>query len=213
MVSSSCRKTVVKATWRFDSQLNHEPVKILIHDDSKIALHFGQRHSRRADYVYTLERHHLRAKLPQRVDLRPGCPRVVNQGHIGTCTAHAVAAAVACEGRLQEKRPQTPSRLFIFYNERRLTGQRSLNCVVRLRDAIKAVAKHGVCPKSHWPYRQHPTALRKRAPKEAFKAARNCRIIEYHRIPERSLPHFQRFFGTTHDRVTHVIDQPFRSML
>jgi C1A family cysteine protease len=139
------------------------------------------------DYVYSLERHQLRGALPQRVDLRSGCPRVFNQGGIGTCTAHAVAAAVAFERRLQDKRVLVPSRLFIYYNERMLTGQRSLHCVVRLRDAIKAVAKRGVCPESHWPYRQHPTALRRRPPKEVFKVARNCRIIEYYRIPERSL--------------------------
>src|ERR1017187_2326111 len=56
------------------------------------------------DYVYTLERRHLRAPLPKRVDLRPGCPQVFNQGGIGTCTAHAVAAAVAYERRLQGTR-------------------------------------------------------------------------------------------------------------
>jgi C1A family cysteine protease len=139
------------------------------------------------DYVYTLERRLLRAPLPKRVDLRPGCPQVFNQGGIGTCTAHAVAAAVAYERRLQGTRAMVPSRLFIYYNERMLTGQRSLRCVVRLRDAIKAVAKRGACPESHWPYRQHPTALRARPPKKAFEAARNCKIIEYHRIPGGSL--------------------------
>ena len=139
------------------------------------------------DYVYTLEPHHLRAKLPKRVDLRAKCPRVLNQGGIGTCTAHAIAAAVAYERRMQRKRPLAPSRLFIYYNERMLTGQRSLHCVVRLRDAIKAVVKRGVCPESHWPYRQHAAALRARPPKKAFEAARNCKIIEYHRIAKGSL--------------------------
>lgn len=135
------------------------------------------------DYVYSLERHQLRGPLPQRVDLRPGCPRVMNQGSIGTCTAHAVAAAFGYELRVQRMRALRPSRLFIYYNERALTRQRSLNCVVRLRDAIKAVAKRGVCPESLWPYSEHPSVLRKRPPKEAFEAATSCKIFEYHRIP------------------------------
>ncbi len=28
-------------------------------------------------------------KLPPRVDLRPKCPAVYNQGHLGSCTANA----------------------------------------------------------------------------------------------------------------------------
>lgn len=135
------------------------------------------------DYVYSLRRHQLQIPLPHRIDLRPHCPRVLDQGSIGTCTAHAVAAAFAFEQRVQRVRPIIPSRLFIFYNERSMTGQRSLNCVVRLRDAIKAVSKRGVCPESLWPYTEDSKVLRARPPKVAFEAAANHKIVEYHRIP------------------------------
>jgi C1A family cysteine protease len=135
------------------------------------------------DYVYSLDRHQLRGPLPRRVDLRRHCPRVLDQGSIGTCTAHAVAAAFAFEQRVQRVRAMTPSRLFIYYNERSLTGQRSLNCVVRLRDALRAVSKRGVCPESLWPYSEESQVLRSRPPKEAFEAASSHKIIEYHRVP------------------------------
>ncbi len=104
------------------------------------------------DYVYAPTAARLSKKPPSRVDLRRGCPRVLNQGSLGTCTAHAVAAAFGFEQRRQKIRVTTASRLFIFYNERAMTHQRSLQCVVRLRDAIKAVAKIGVCPETLWPY-------------------------------------------------------------
>ena len=150
------------------------------------------------DYVYSLERHQLCGVLPPRVDLRRECPRVLDQGSIGTCTAHAVAAAYSYEQRVQKARVITPSRLFIYYNERVLTHQRNLNAVVRLRDAIKAVAKRGVCAESLWPYSEDPKVLRRKPPKEAFEAAANHRILEYHRIlieshnPEEFLKHLKR---------------------
>jgi len=135
------------------------------------------------DYVYSLGRHELRQTLPLRIDLRPGCLRVFDQGSIGTCTAHAVAAAFSYEQRRQRIRVISPSRLFIYYNERVLTHQRSLNCVVRLRAAIKAVAKRGVCPESQWPYSEDPKVLRKKPPTVAFEAAVKHQIVGYHRIP------------------------------
>lgn len=122
-----------------------------------------------------------------RVDLRPHCPRVQNQGRLGTCTAHAVAAAYGYEQKVQKMRVITPSRLFIYYNERALTHQRKLKHVVRLRDALKAVAKKGVCPESLWRYSQNSHKFWKKPPKEAFDAATRRKVFEYHRIPIESL--------------------------
>ena len=135
------------------------------------------------DYIYAPTPARLSKQLPSRVDLRRGCPRVLNQGSLGTCTAHAVAAAFGFEQRRQKIRVTTASRLFIFYNERVMTHQRSLQCVVRLRDAIKAVAKIGVCPETLWPYSEDASVLRKRPPREAFEAATKHQIVGYHRIP------------------------------
>ena len=139
------------------------------------------------DYVYSLRQHELRVPLPERIDLRPRCSRVLDQGSIGTCTAHAVAAAYAFEQRRQGIRVISPSRLFIYYNERVLTHQRSLNCVVRLRDAIKVMNKIGVCSESLWPYCEDHKVLRKKPPTVAFEAAAKHQIVGYHRIPIGSL--------------------------
>jgi C1A family cysteine protease len=135
------------------------------------------------DYVYSVDHRELRRALPLRVDLRPGCLRVWDQRSLGTCTAHAVAAAFACEQRRQKIRVISPSRLFIYYNERALTHQKSLNCVVRLRDAIKAVVKRGVCPESQWPYSEDLKVVKTKPPKVAFQEATKHQIVGYHRIP------------------------------
>ncbi len=135
------------------------------------------------DYVYPKVPHHHLRRLPAQVDLRANCPPVLNQGGIGTCTAHAIGAAFSFEQRLQNKRAITPSRLFIYYNERVLTGQTGLNCVVRLRDAIKALAKVGVCPEHMWRYSEHERKLKQKPPKRAFHAAKGRKVLAYHRIP------------------------------
>jgi C1A family cysteine protease len=135
------------------------------------------------DSIYAPKKDELRRKLPTHVDLRSRCPRVQDQGSPGTCTAHAVAAALAFELRVHHAEIITPSRLFIFYNERALTGQTSVKCVVRLRDALKAVSKSGVCPEVMWPYHEDSRVLRLRPSKDAFKAAIGYKIAKYHRIP------------------------------
>jgi C1A family cysteine protease len=112
---------------------------------------------------------------------------VLDQGALPTCTAHAVAGAVSYELQRQKLRAFTPSRLFIYYNERALTHQRSLHCVVSLRDGLKAVSKIGVCPESLWPYRKSDEFVKQKPPNEAFKAAKSYKIVEYHRVPIESL--------------------------
>jgi len=135
------------------------------------------------DHLYSVRPAQRRTRLPQLVDLRRACPPVLNQGSIGTCTAHAVAAAYSFEQRVQNVRAITPSRLFIFYNERALTHQRSLHCVVRLRDAIKVIARIGVCSESLWRYSENPRILRKKPPREAFLAAARRKVVSYQRVP------------------------------
>ncbi len=63
------------------------------------------------------------ARLPKKVDLRRGCPPVFNQGELGSCTANAIAAAHQFDQMKQNKSGIfTPSRLFIYYNEREVEG-------------------------------------------------------------------------------------------
>ena len=59
--------------------------------------------------------------LPE-VDPRGEMPPVYDQGQLGSCTANAVGAALEYDGMLDGASPVTPSRLFIYYCERRLEG-------------------------------------------------------------------------------------------
>lgn len=91
--------------------------------------------------------------LPPRIDLTPSCPAVFNQGALGSCTANAIATAFEFEQMKQNMANDfTPSRLFIYYNEREMEGTVNEDSGAQIRDGIKSVASLGVCPETQWTY-------------------------------------------------------------
>lgn len=90
--------------------------------------------------------------LPESVDLAPCCPEVYNQGDLGSCTANAIAAAYEYKLMKQGLRVFTPSRLFIYFNERSLEGTVKFDSGAMIRDGLKALNKIGVCDEKIWPY-------------------------------------------------------------
>lgn len=94
------------------------------------------------------------SELPLKVDLRDKFqfPPVYNQGDLGSCTANAIAAAIEFE-RINQNLPDfTPSRLFIYYNERVIEGTVNSDCGAQIRDGIRTVAEQGACSETDWPY-------------------------------------------------------------
>jgi len=119
--------------------------------------------------------------LPRYVDLRPRFPPVYNQLRINSCTANAIAAGLEFEEiRQGTKRPRTPSRLFIYYNERAMEGTVGKDVGARIRDGIKAIARHGDCPEALWPY--YKRNLNVRPPRECYQQARLFKSVEYQRM-------------------------------
>jgi C1A family cysteine protease len=95
----------------------------------------------------------IAAALPAKIDLRPQCPPVYDQGQIGSCTANAIAGAVEFDQKKQGLPEFTPSRLFIYYNERVMEGTSpSVDSGAQIRDGVKSVAAQGVCKETSWPY-------------------------------------------------------------
>ena len=84
------------------------------------------------DRMYSAPR---KVAVPKSADLRATCPTIYNQGESGSCTANAIAAAIEFDQRKQKlAAPFTPSRLFIYYNERALEGTVSTDSGAMLRD-------------------------------------------------------------------------------
>ncbi|WP_250511785.1 C1 family peptidase [Caballeronia sp. GACF4] len=96
--------------------------------------------------------------MPASMSLRAQCPEVYDQGEIGSCTANAIAAAIQYERMRQglTRASATPSRLFIYYNERVIEGDVIADKGAQIRDGIKVISSQGDCfegkGKSDWPY-------------------------------------------------------------
>jgi C1A family cysteine protease len=103
------------------------------------------------DFVYQAP-HRVAVALPPKVDLRPDCPVVYDQGQLGSCTANAIAGAIEFDQKKQGITEFMPSRLFIYYNERAIEGTITTDNGAQIRDGIKSVAKLGVCSETSWPY-------------------------------------------------------------
>jgi C1A family cysteine protease len=92
--------------------------------------------------------------LPNSIDLSSttNMPPIYDQGQLGSCTGNAIAGAVDFENHRQEGTFLTPSRLWIYYQERVIENTVSHDSGAQIRDGIKAVARLGVCPETDWPY-------------------------------------------------------------
>jgi C1A family cysteine protease len=135
------------------------------------------------DFLYSAPLPQL-AALPPRIDLRPGCPKeVYDQGQLGSCTANALAGAIEFEQIKQGLKPFTPSRLFIYFNERAMEGTVKSDSGARIRDGIKSVGKIGACPEPDWPYDVLKFAV-KPPDVPAYKDAPLGKAIQYQRVPQ-----------------------------
>jgi C1A family cysteine protease len=93
------------------------------------------------------------AALPPSVDLRAQFPPVFHQGHLHSCTANAVVAVIQFLQQTGQHTVTEPlSRLFIYYNARKLRGTEGMDGGAHIRDALKSINAVGACDESHWPY-------------------------------------------------------------
>jgi C1A family cysteine protease len=127
---------------------------------------------------------HIQQQLPPTVDLRSKCPPVYDQGALGSCTANAIAAAFEFDLLKQGNPDFTPSRLFIYYNERAIEGTIKSDAGGHLRDGIKSVAKSGVCHEPLWPYDIKQFA--KKPPQPAYKEASTRLATSYASLSQNS---------------------------
>jgi C1A family cysteine protease len=118
--------------------------------------------------------------LPPSADLRAQCPPVYDQGQLGSCTANAIGAAIEFDLKKQSLADATPSRLFIYYNERAIEGSVDSDSGAQIRDGIKAVNKQGACPEGMWPY--DIANFAEKPSDDCYAAGLRCRAVSYSRL-------------------------------
>jgi C1A family cysteine protease len=143
------------------------------------------------DMLYSAPLQHLQ-QVPPSVDLRPQFPwPPYDQGPIGSCTANAIAGAIQFDRAKNHQTPDfTPSRLFIYYNERAMERTIPVDAGAQIRDGIKSVAKQGSCTEASWPYVPTPadpqtnlfpshSAPATKAPAAAYHEAGTYKALSY----------------------------------
>lgn len=117
------------------------------------------------------------------IDLRSNCPPVYNQGKLGSCTANGIAAVYQFDEMKQNKNIDfMPSRLFIYYNERKMEGTINSDSGASIRDGIKSINKVGVCSEDEWPYDIYE--FKEQPSDECYKDATKNRSLKYQRVKQ-----------------------------
>lgn len=92
--------------------------------------------------------------LPERIDLRGMCSPVEDQGLIGSCAANAVVGALEYHQRLSGQAVTDLSRLYVYYNARKIGGTVSQDAGTFIHHVMASVLAFGACPERMWPYQQ-----------------------------------------------------------
>lgn len=114
---------------------------------------------------------------PPSIDLRPQMPPIYDQGDLGSCSANAICAAIDFERKKQGLEFLTPSRLFVYYNERKLEGTIAQDAGAELRDGMKVISKYGACSETEWPYNVSQFAVQ--PPNQDYTDALNNKVLKY----------------------------------
>lgn len=115
------------------------------------------------------------------IDLRPQCPPVYDQGQLGSCTANALAFTYQFdEMRQKEPREFVPSRLFIYYNERKMEGDVAEDNGAEIHDGVTSMKSYGVCSETTWPYNVDQFSVE--PPSTCYDQAKSERVLEAHAL-------------------------------
>ena len=120
---------------------------------------YGWKKDKPEGWIFGRDMHYRLAApvaLPVRVDLRgTNMPPVYDQGDLGSCTANAIGACYDFANHDGGQPFLTPSRLFIYWNERFMEGgiaQVMQDSGAQIRDGLTVVTKQGCCAEKLWPY-------------------------------------------------------------
>ena len=120
------------------------------------------------------------SSLPPRADLRANCSPVEDQGQIGSCVACTVVGALEYQERRSGRSTTDLSRMFVYYNARRLSGTEGRDAGTTVPRGMAALLAYGAPPEDLWPY---DTGRVGELPSDrAFAAARDHVPAEYARV-------------------------------
>lgn len=117
------------------------------------------------------------------IDLRNKCPDIYNQGSLGSCTANALAFLFEFDEIKQNRSKEfRPSRLFIYYNERKMENTIDSDSGASIRDGIKSIHKIGVCEENLWDY--DIDKFKEKPPILCYTQAKKYKSVKYYKLDQ-----------------------------
>jgi C1A family cysteine protease len=120
-------------------------------------------------------------------DLRQYVTGIYAQGDLRSCTANAVCAAYRMDLKKESMTGGSgvdpvfdPSRLFLYYNTRRIEGHVLKDSGASIRDTVKSINAVGVCKEVTWPYLE--TLFNQKPPPTAYKEANGNIVYIYEQL-------------------------------
>ena len=110
------------------------------------------------------------------IDLRPQLSPIENQLKTNSCTANSIATAIEMKYSGVDV-----SRLFMYYNGRKLSNLQNSDGGAYIRDVLKSTNKLGTCTEEIWPF--DPLKVNNEPNKEAYTKT-NYRIMGYQRLSD-----------------------------
>jgi C1A family cysteine protease len=120
--------------------------------------------------------------LPSKVDLSPNFQAAFDQGNLGSCVLNALAGIIQYLLWLEKLPIFMPSRLFMYYNVRKLEGDVNTDGGCQCRDAIKVYNSQGVCDENMWKY--IISRFKKKPSKDCYTSALNDKGLKYQSVPQ-----------------------------
>ena len=118
-------------------------------------------------------------RIPSRIDLRGHCTPVEDQGKIGSCTANAVVGALEYHQVVAGHEIVDLSRLFVYYNARRLGDSEQQDTGATINHVMAATLAYGACPEHMWPYQN--AMWKTRPTDDCYAAARQYGAVHFAR--------------------------------
>lgn len=113
--------------------------------------------------------------IPSKVDLRPKCPPIFDQGNLGSCTAQALAAAYYFD-----EPSFIGSKLFLYYEERKKDGTVNYDYGSTISTGIEVLEKVGLCKETSWPY--VISKFKKAPPTKCYSEAKEHPVVLAHPV-------------------------------
>jgi C1A family cysteine protease len=123
--------------------------------------------------------------LPPSADLSHLIKEVLDQGQLGSCTANAGAQLVRMLLSICNKPDFLPSRLAIYYEERKADGDINEDGGSTITQCFKVLSKIGAFPESEWPY--DIEKFKKAPPVASVKEGLNTLIDTYQQLDNTNL--------------------------